>query len=151
MSSTLRFTLSVHRHSQRADQDHPEMVSQDGDERTYHYSCEFDPSSSEPSRSNKCAPSLEPTTPPWPAGSRSPPASAWGGPRSGPEGTPGLEPQVMHRQGPLSLGLGFLRDRNLPPPTHRRIGWWNPQTRPPMREAVWIVLYIHKTRITCCI
>jgi hypothetical protein len=48
------------------------------------------------------------------------------------EGDPGAGPSS---QATLTLGLGFLRGHHLPPLTHQRIGRWNPQTRPPLREV----------------
>jgi hypothetical protein len=79
-SSTHRITLSVRRHSQRAVQDHPEKVSQDGEASTYHYSCKFDPLSSGLSRSNKHTQTSASTMSSWPVGSQSPLDSTRGGP-----------------------------------------------------------------------
>jgi hypothetical protein len=79
-SSTHRITLSVRRHSQRAVQDHPEKVSQDGEASTYHYTCKFDPLSSGLSRSNKHTQTPAPTMSSWPVGSPSPLDSTRGGP-----------------------------------------------------------------------
>jgi hypothetical protein len=92
-------------HPHRADQNHQETVSQNGEERTYHCSREFDSLGSGPSRSKQCASSLVPTTLLWLAGSCSPSVSARGGPRFGPASpdrrVPRAEPQVKHRRGPL--------------------------------------------------
>jgi hypothetical protein len=51
-------------------------------------------------------------------------------------GDPRQDLQVKNWCMPLTLGLGFLNGHHLPPLTHRPIGRWNPQTRPPLREVI---------------
>jgi hypothetical protein len=96
-------------------------------------------SSSEPDGSNsKMVSSLVTSKMPKPWKKRSSSARAQSHPRSGLaftrlEGNSGRDHHAKHQSRSPTLGLGLCNDRRLPPPNHRHIGRWNPQTRPTLR------------------
>jgi hypothetical protein len=114
-------------------------VSQNGEERTYHCSREFDSSGSGPSRSKQCASSLVPTTLSWLAGSCSPPVSARGGPRFGPASPDRRGPRAgTSSQAPARTPNPRLRVLERPPsPSPNPPPYWSmePSDRPPLREV----------------